>query len=173
MLSSFKRARICLFICMSFGALVFAGAVFGWGPMQLILEENGNYGHLCNATAPGNKGTETKTIATETTPCHHQSSSLLLVITVAQILIFTAPLWGALVDSRGPLFGIITMSFLVWTGLSFLTAVTFYPGASTDPLLYPAFICLIFAATLFNILSIHVGMAFDRPESTQLVISLY
>lgn len=159
---SLQRARIRLFVFMCFAALAFGGATFGWGPMQIILEENGNYGHLCAGDDSG----------AGTTSCPEQRSALLLVSTITSFMFVTAPFWGYLIDHRGPLLGIILSSLLVWTGLSCLTIASFFPGRAIDPLLYLAFICLMTVSILSNILFIHAGLVFDKPESTQRAISI-
>ena len=161
---SLQRARIRLFVFMCFAALAFGGATFGWGPMQIILEENGNYGHLCS-------GDDSDSTA-GTTSCPEQRSALLLVSTITSFMFVTAPFWGYLIDHRGPLLGIILSSVLVWTGLSCLTTASFFPGGAIDPLLYLAFTCLMFVSILSNILFIHAGLVFDKPESTQRAISI-
>jgi hypothetical protein len=42
-----SRAHKWLFIFSALYTFFFAGAVWGWGPMQLILEVNGSYHSLC------------------------------------------------------------------------------------------------------------------------------
>jgi len=157
-----QRARIQLFGFMCIVALVFDGANFGWGPMQIILEKNRNYGHLCSSSADS--------------PCPEQVSKLISVSTGTSFLFVTSPFWGALIDHRGPLIGMIISSILAWIGISCLTAASFLPGSLTpsvgDPLLYVAFTCLMFVSIMSNILFVHTGLMFDKPETTQRIIAV-
>ena len=147
-----SRTRLLTFFCVA--SLLYGGATFGWGPMQLILENNGVYARLCDTN--------------DMDVCLKQRSALLLVSTTTSFLFISAPLWGALVDRHGPLLGIVTNAALVWAGLTFLVTAAF----GTDVLLYPAFSCLMFGSVLSNILFVHAGLMFDTPEVTGKVIGL-
>lgn len=81
-------AEVCL-LCASFlGIFLFSGIIFGWGPMQLLLEADGVYSGVCG-DAPG---------------CDAQSSRLLFLYTLGSTSAVIASLpAGFLVDCLGPL----------------------------------------------------------------------
>lgn len=166
-----QRARLVLLAFMSIAALAFGGATFGWGPMQLILRENGKYGYLCEPD--GALSDRAGATALEDSPtCPEQTSSLLLVSTATSFLFVTAPFWGFLIDRGGPFLGILISSILVWTGLSILAVASFFSRPGVDHLLFLSFTCLMLVSVMSNMLFIHVGLVFDDSDSIQRAISL-
>ena len=123
-----SRHRYCL---VAFGFLYtffFSGAFFGWGPMQLMLEDNGSYSSKCTAEEQ-----ESGEI------CPAQSAALVQIHFVAQVTQFISPLLGTILDRYGPPVFSYLMGMLGLTGISLLIAAA---ESEADWLLYAAFISI-------------------------------
>jgi hypothetical protein len=96
---------------------LYVGAFFGWGPMQLLLEENGNFSDKC----------PTDEI------CPAQTSSLLNVQLIAQTTQIVSPLLGQMVDHYGAPMCAYLMTGTTLTGLTLLVIAA---GCNIDNLLY-------------------------------------
>ena len=64
--STSKMNRKMIFLFTSLSIFLFAGASFGWGPMQLMLEENGAYHTLCGSENPKSAGVLENVCAAQT-----------------------------------------------------------------------------------------------------------
>lgn len=98
---------------------LFSGVIFGWAPMQLLLEEDGVYQHVC--TEP-------------TLPCDERVSRLTLLYTIGSTAAVAACVpCGPLVDYFGPvicgfLSGLALTSGLALVGISDRSFDAFAPG---------------------------------------------
>lgn len=97
--------------------LLYVGAFFGWGPMQLLLEENKNFSDKC----------PTDEI------CPAQTRSLLNVQLIAQTTQITSPLLGQIADHYGAPKIAYLMTGTTLTGLTLLVIAAAY---HVDNLLY-------------------------------------
>lgn len=96
-------------VLMAIANLLFSGIMFGWAPLQVLLEEDGVYRNLCQG---------------QEAPCAAQTNRLVLIYTLALVFSnFASVLNGFLVDLFGPMWsillaGVLTSSGLVLLGLS-------------------------------------------------------
>ncbi len=72
-----------MLLCAFPVTFLFAGAYYGWGPLQLVMEQNGIYHNKCGD---------------DPEVCDAQTAALLNVRLVGQITIITSPLLGELSD---------------------------------------------------------------------------
>ena len=94
------RRRYCLLVFAFLYTFFFSGAFFGWGPMQLLLEENGSFSSKCTEEEQRNEEV-----------CPSQSAALVRIHFVAIMTQFVSPFLGELVDRYGPAF----LSYLMAT----------------------------------------------------------
>lgn len=127
-----KRQRyILLFFAYAY-TFLFAGAFFGWGPMQLLLEQNGSFSSKCTAAEQQ-----------EGIICNAQSAALVQVHFTAILSQFVSPFLGELVDRYGPAFLSYCMAACGCTGAALLVVAAVVDGA--DWILYAAFVAIAFA----------------------------
>jgi hypothetical protein len=148
------RRRMVLVVITAIMTLFWTGAFLGWGPMQLLLEEDGAFEDQC--------------LEKEPQPCPAQTTKLLNVNFFAQLTMIFSPVLGIWVDLYGPFFimSLSTIFLLVGFG-GLILAVT----REVDVLLYISF---VFVGMMMN--SSHqnimqVGMLF-RGKTQQRVISV-
>mmetsp|Transcript_7389 Transcript_7389/g.16142 ORF Transcript_7389/g.16142 Transcript_7389/m.16142 type:complete len:576 (-) Transcript_7389:44-1771(-) len=150
-----KHVRTVLLVSTSLYMFLYAGAFFGYGPMQLMLEESGAFASRCSPDE-------------EELPCPAQTSMLLNVQFVAQLTMISSPLLGAGCDKYGP-FVMINISLLMGTlGLALLTAST---SLGIDNMLFPAFISLGFMANISGLFTVQTGLVFPQGRSRNRAIS--
>ena len=102
------RRRLCLFVFASSVTLLYVGAVFGWGPMQLLLENNGAFSWKCTEEEQENDEI-----------CPEQTSALLKVPLIALSSQIASPLLGMFTDTYGPKYSVYFMTACIWTGLTY------------------------------------------------------
>ena len=82
----------------------FAGAIFGWAPMMVILEKEGTYGELCTAG--------------EALPCADQVNAMTLVYTLGSTALpLFSMLFGHHLDLKGPARSIVLAAAAIIPGL--------------------------------------------------------
>ena len=123
-----RRRRHGLLIFAFLYTFFFSGAFFGWGPMQLLLEENGSYSSEC---------TEEEQESEEI--CPSQSASLVRVHVASTVSQFISPLLGELLDRYGPMFLSYLMGVCVCVGVALLIVVAQVPA---DWLLFASFLAI-------------------------------
>jgi hypothetical protein len=148
------RHRVVLVVLTAINTTFLTGAFFGWGPMQLMLEENGAFASLCQG------GQET--------PCSDQTARLLNVQLVAQLTMVFSPLAGYIGDKYGLFTLICIAAGCCISGLLCLTISTAKP---VDILLYFTFILIGLSTVTSHINMIGSGMLFEGVTQ-QRVISL-
>ena len=167
-----RRPRAYLFALTCVYVFWYAGAFFGYGPMQLMLERRGAFSYLCDdADLPeGAIDTdETPTTTTATTTCPEQSAMLLNVQFVAQLTMIASPLLGAWCDKNGPaeVAGGLFLSGSV--GILLLAIATSNLGI--DWLLFPSFLCSGLMAQIAGLMTVQTGLIFTKPRSVNRAIS--
>lgn len=85
------RRRYGLLVFALLYTFFFSGAFFGWGPMQLLLEDNGSFASKCTVEEQQREEI-----------CPAQSAALVRVHFSATITQIVSPLLGGLVDRYGP-----------------------------------------------------------------------
>jgi hypothetical protein len=130
------------------------GAFFGWGPMQLLLEEDGAFEDQCPENDP--------------LPCPAQTTKLLNVNFYAQLTLILSPVFGIWVDLYGPLcMTALSTVFLIAGFGGLILAVT----RDIDVMLYISFIFVGMMVNSSHQNIIQVGMLF-RGKTQQRVISV-
>lgn len=124
-----RRHRYCLLTFSFLYTFLFSGAFFGWGPMQLLLEENGSFASKCTVQEQ-----ERGEI------CPSQSAALVRIHFVATISQIVSPLLGEVVDRYGPTFLSYLMGICACTGVSLLIAAAQSPD--TEWLVFASFLAL-------------------------------
>jgi LAT3 family solute carrier family 43 protein 3 len=152
------RYRLGLLIFTALYTTFFAGAFFGWGPMQLLLEEDGAFAWKC-----------TNVEEEDAEPCPDQSKSLLNVHFAATLLMIVTPFAGHLGDTKGPLILMMFVSSMGFLGLALLIVSR---AMQVDQLLYVAFSCLSIMAFTSSVMIMHTGMIFDSETARRRVIGL-
>jgi hypothetical protein len=154
----------------------FAGAFFGWGPMQIMLEEDGAFSYKCNTDnqQQDHQQLDPNRIQLETAPsssgqpCEAQTLSLLNVQFVAILMPFLSPVLGWITDTYGVF---CLMQVLSLTSCGGLALILVASKTDVEQLLYPAF-CLIgitFVST--NIIIVQTGLIFSQGSTQRRVIS--
>jgi len=150
------EARLGLFVFSAFYTVAFAGAFFGWGPMQLMLEADGAFSDKC-----------VDSVNTDEV-CPAQTKSLLNVQLIAQLMQMCTPLLGHLCDTRGPTSLMVFVSSIGCLGISLLMVAS---ATGLDRLLFVAFSCLGLMAVSASVLMVQAGMVFEGEVSQRRAIS--
>ena len=123
-----QRRRNCLLLFASLYTFFFSGAYFGWGPMQLLLEENGSCASKCTLDEQ-EKGEI----------CPSQSAALVRIHFVGTMSQFVSPILGELVDRYGP----AVLSYLMGTcGCVGVALLIVAAQSEIDWLLFAAFLTI-------------------------------
>ena len=155
-----SRSQQVLLVFASISTFGYAGAYYGWGPMQLLLEENGNFNSQCER---------------DNEVCEEQTAALLNVRFVSQLTILLSPLLGELSDRKGARFAVYLMAFLAIVGLVLLTIAvqsTKWDSVNLDWLLYVSFICLGLMASCGGLLTVHTGLLFQGKLRSRVISGL-
>jgi hypothetical protein len=153
-----NRHRLWLFIFSSLGTLLYVGAVFGWGPMQLLLEENGAFSWKCTDAEQENDEV-----------CPEQTSALLRVPLISLSSQIASPLLGMFTDSYGPKYSAYLMAACIWTGLSLLVVSVSVPA---DWLLYLAYTVLALGSWMGGLMTVQTGMYFTGIMRSRVIFVL-
>lgn len=165
-----KRRLLLLSTCTYI--TFYTGAFYGWGPMQLMLEDSGAFSSHCS----NNDSTSNTEEQLQLSPCPEQTSMLLNVQFTAMLIsmIFT-PLMGAAIDKYGAA-PLITVAFTIGgLGLILLIISTsFHTNNSNniDGLLFPSFICFGFMSCLTGLYTVQTGLLYDEGRDRNRVISV-
>ena len=133
---------------------VFWTGVFllGWGPMQLMLEEDGAFEDQC--------------LETEPLPCPEQTTKLLNVNFYAQLTMIFSPVAGILVDLYGPCFIITLATVFLLVGLGGLILAV---ARDIDVLLYISFVFVGMMMQTSHQNSLQVGLLFQGKTQQQVI----
>jgi hypothetical protein len=116
------QLQIGLIVFSALYTTFFAGALFGWGPMQLMLEGDGAFAIKCDND--------------EELPCDAQTLSLLNVQLIAILMPLNAPILGYLSDCYGAL---RLLEILATTGYLGIALIMLASSTNVDQLYYPAY----------------------------------
>jgi hypothetical protein len=148
-----KRQKVTLVVFASFSIFLFAGSFYGWGPMQLLLEQNGNFGTECSV----------EEMEMVDGVCPEQTAALLNCRFVSQMTVLTGPLLGYLSDRYGGTTLTYCMGVSIVSGLTLLMVAVQFPGTVWDSMLYVAFVLMGLGATSGGLLTVETGLVFrDR-----------
>jgi len=117
----------CLYV------MFFSGAIFGWGPMQLMLEQDGAFEFQCQED--------------EELPCDAQSVSLVRINLIATYIQIFSPFMGIFVDHFGALASMYLLAISGTTGIALSMVAS---ATSTDQVHYLGFslIGVMFVASI-------------------------
>jgi MFS family permease len=152
--------RRLLMFCCSMYTFFFVGSFFGWGPMQLLLEENGSFAWKCENSQPGDE------------PCADQTAALLSVGLTGQATQIVSPLLGLLSDRKGAKYNVFLMTGVLWTGLVLLAINAAHQTVLTDRLLFLAFSFLGLATMNGGILTIQTGLYWQGHTKSRVIFIL-
>ena len=150
--------RIGLVIFSALYTVLYSGAIFGWGPMQLMLEDDGAFENKCSTT---NEDGEY--------PCDQQTILLTQVFFVATLMSLFSPLLGYLSDRIGALF---LMQLLTVFTLLGIAIVMIGSATETYQLLYVGFSFLGLAFFSSCVMTVKTGLVMGGGASQRRVISL-
>lgn len=148
------RQRMALVGITAIVTIFYTGAFFGWGPMQLLLEEDGAFEDAC--------------LEDEPLPCPAQTSKLLNVQFFAQFALMISPIFGILVDAYGPFCMMSLSAVFMVSGLGSLALAV---AQDIDVLLYPAFLFVGLTTVSSHQNIMQAGMLF-HGKMQQRVISV-
>jgi hypothetical protein len=148
------RRRVALVVITGMMTVFWTGASIGWGPMQLLLEEDGAFEDQCTEYGQ--------------LPCPAQTTKLLNVNFYAQLTLILSPVFGIFADLYGPLFMTTLSTVFLIAGFG---GVILAVARDIDVLLYISFLFVSMMTMTAYQNIIQVGMLF-RGKTQQRVISL-
>ena len=156
-----KQKGLLLFTALYI--LVFSGAPYGWGPMQIMLRDDGAFQHLCQENGKRN-GTNAASFskAEEKSDlfCTEQISSILNIPFYSFFTSTLLPVFGYVADIWGSIAVMRLASFLAVTGVG--TLVLSRTVFKFDHLLYVAFLLIYMMTFASSIMIVQTGMVFDN-----------
>lgn len=132
-----RRRRYFLVLFAFLYTFFFSGAFFGWGPMQLLLEESGAFSSKCT---PEEK--EARIV------CSSQSATLVRIHFIGQMSQFVSPILGQIVDHYGPVLLSYLMGIFGCSGVALLLLAV---ETRIDWLLYVAFLGIAFSTWMVSL----------------------
>lgn len=149
-----KEASLLFFAFTS--TFLYSGAYYGWGPMQLLLEESGFFHEKCG-DVPAEE------------ICEEQTAALLNVRFVSQLTILASPLIGKLSDSKGPQYVAYFLAAMVFAGLVLIIVASLLKAYWMT---YLAFSCLALAAWSGGLLTVQTGLIFQGKLRSRVISGL-
>jgi MFS family permease len=149
-----QQPQIGLVVFTALYTTFFAGAFFGWGPMQLMLEEDGAFTFKCADD--------------EELPCDAQTLSLLNVQLIALLTPLGAPILGYISDCYGAL---RLMQILATAGCLAIALIMLASATNVDQFYYPAYSLTGITFVSTSIIIVQTGLVF-RGSAQRRVISL-
>jgi hypothetical protein len=148
--------RMGLVVFSALYTVFYSGALFGWGPMQLMLEDDGAFGAKCSTNE-------------EEYPCGQQTILLSQVFFVATLMSLFSPLLGYLSDSIGALFLMQLLTLFTLLGIAIVMI-----GSATDTyqLLFIGFSFIGLAFYSSCVMTVKTGLVMGGGASQRRVISL-
>eukprot|EP00548_Thalassiothrix_antarctica_P002971 CAMPEP_0194144522 /NCGR_PEP_ID=MMETSP0152-20130528/13573_1 /TAXON_ID=1049557 /ORGANISM="Thalassiothrix antarctica, Strain L6-D1" /LENGTH=591 /DNA_ID=CAMNT_0038844419 /DNA_START=100 /DNA_END=1876 /DNA_ORIENTATION=+ len=165
-----KQQRTLLMVFASLSIFLFAGGIYGWGPMQLLLEANGNFASLCNDDSESGNNSDT-----DNAICKDRTAAFLNCRFVSQLTFLSGTLWGILSDKYGKSVLVYGFALCNVFGLILLVVAIWFPAVSIidSPCLYGAFVLMGLGSTVGGMLTVETGLLFVESSKTQnRVISL-
>jgi hypothetical protein len=148
--------RMGLVVFSALYTVFYSGALFGWGPMQLMLEDDGAFGAKCSTNE-------------KEYPCGQQTILLSQVFFVATLMSLFSPLLGYLSDSIGALF---LMQLLTLFTLLGIAIVMIGSATETYQLLFVGFSFIGLAFYSSSVMTVKTGLIIGGGASQRRVISL-
>eukprot|EP00977_Amphora_coffeiformis_P001696 scaffold336_cov196-Amphora_coffeaeformis.AAC.1 len=153
--------RWLLVLFQSLATVFLIGATLGWGPMQLLLEENGNYASECTA--------EERQVGLI---CEDQTARLLTIGLVIGATKLVTPLLGYLMDRGGPQTSAWTMAACGSTGMVLVALAMGNEARKLDAFLYAGFPLLGIATWIGSLLIVQLGFYFQGHLASRIIFVL-
>jgi hypothetical protein len=151
---SFSRIALC--VCASLYTFVFIGALFGFGPMQRMLEDSGAFSYLCHQ-----EGQEEA--------CPAQSQTIVNLGLMGTTLSIATPFVGAGIDQYGAAAVSYGMSACGMLGSALMVVAAF----TNTSWLYWIVFCLLGLTTFSgSLLSVQVGLFFLGHTQVRIIMWL-
>jgi hypothetical protein len=163
--------RQALFLISCLYIFLFIGAFYGYGQLQLILEDNQAFAFLC-------PDSEEDTTNKSNSVCSAQTNALIRVQLIAQSVQMAAPLLGYGVDRCGARRAYIVLTAHILSGLLILLVCTslshFRTGSvpQVDRFLYVAMVLLSIGVCLAAILIVQTGLFFHGRVQRRVIFIL-
>ena len=156
-----SKDRYGLFLFAILYTFFFVGALFGWGPMQRLMEDAGAFHDKCSDDDNFRDGS----------PCNAQSTTIINVNFIAICTNTLTPLIGQAIDHYGaPKVATFFMAPCALLGTGLLVLAAGLQGV--DWLYYVAF-CLLGLATFSgSLLSVQVGLYFSGTMQVRVIMFL-
>lgn len=151
-----KRQQTTLVVFASLSIFIYAGAFYGWGPMQLLLEQNGNFATKCP------EGWNQDEQENSNVVCAEQTAALLTCRFVGQLTVLTGPLLGYVSDRFGGHTLTEIMGVTTIIGIILLLCAVKFPGTGWDSVLYAVFILVGLGSTCGGLLTVETGLLFHE-----------
>ena len=162
--SSGEANRYGLLLFATLYTFFFVGALFGWGPMQRLLEGSGAFHSKCTSTAPTDESNQ------DDLTCPAQSTTIINVNFIAICTNTLTPLIGQAIDHyRAPTVATWFMAPCAVTGSALLVVAATY---HLDALYYAAFMLLGLATFTGSLLSVQVGLYFGGTFQVRVIMFL-
>lgn len=149
----------------------FVGALFGWGPMQRLLEGSGAFHSKCNDNdVDVDVDVDTTSTSTTTTTCPAQSTTIININFIAVCTNTMTPLIGQAIDHyRAPTVATYFMAPCALIGSGLMVVAAFL---QFDALYYVAFCLLGLATFTGSLLSVQVGLYFSGTMQVRVIMFL-
>jgi hypothetical protein len=153
-----RRRRLGLLVFSVLYTVLFVGAYFGWGPMQLLFEDHGFFSWKC-----------TDEEEADGEVCPEQTAALLNVNMVGQLTQITSPILGYIADHYGAKVLANMMALTCWLGLGLVLVAA---ETGVDQLLYIAFACLGMTTWMGGLLTVQTGLYFQGKMRSRVIFAL-
>jgi hypothetical protein len=153
-----RRRRLGLLVFSILYTVLYVGAYFGWGPMQLLFEDHGFFSWKCS---------DEEDAADEV--CPEQTAALLNVNMVGQLTQIASPILGYIADHYGAKVLVNMMALTCWLGLALILVAA---ETGVDQLLYIAFACLGLTTWMGGMMTVQTGLYFKGKMQSRVIFVL-
>jgi len=150
-----SRNRWLLVFFTALFVVLYSGAFFGYGPMQLMLEDQGAFDEQCQVN--------------EEAPCLIQTSRLLQVHFIAQFTLMFTPIAGVIADRYSAKALMYLVAALGVLGLILLLVAT---GFNVDILLFVSDFLLGLMSTCSSVIIVQTGLVFTTGTRQRIISAL-
>lgn len=153
-----KKTRCLLVVFSALYVTLLAGAFFGYGPMQLMLEDHGAFSNTCPEDDQEDE-----------IPCASQTSRLLQVHFIAQLTLTFSPIAGIIADRYSAKALMYLTSAVGVLGLVCLLIAT---GFRIDNLLFVSDLLLGLMSVCSSVMVVQTGLVFTKTTRQRIISAL-
>ncbi|OQS06522.1 hypothetical protein THRCLA_01446 [Thraustotheca clavata] len=145
-----RPLAVSLVLCVLFSDILFAGLIFGWAPMLLMLQEEDQYGEMCKARDPNGR-------------CADQDAKLNMMYAIATfaVNVISLPV-GTMLDYVGPKRAVIVAAILEITGLVMMAMA----DSKTFDVFVPAYLLLAMGGCITMMSSYPASFLIIKHQTT-------